>query len=175
MCRHTCITHCCGLDGIGVCFRVVWNPDAYRSYVYVLMFAWLISHQPAVLFSQNKPVTNNQPAVLYQPPTISQQHFSLRTNQHQPSAKRTGCLLPAGHCVRIARTRTLPLSHRVYMYSLRFHIRSRLVQRHGHQSTTLTSLFYKNLYWKVIYVYSYESNFQDKSIYMIFTFSNSTN
>jgi hypothetical protein len=23
---------------------------------------------------------------------------------------------------------------------------------------------YKNLYWKVIYVYSYESNFQDKSI-----------
>jgi hypothetical protein len=27
---------------------------------------------------------------------------------------------------------------------------------------------------KVIYVYSYESNFQDKSIDMIFTFSNST-
>jgi hypothetical protein len=59
-------------------------------------------------------------------------------------------------------------------YSLRFHIRSRLGQRHGHQSTTLTSLFCKNLYWKVIYVYFYESNFQDKSIYMIFTFSNST-
>jgi hypothetical protein len=53
-------------------------------------------------------------------------------------------------------------------YSLRFHIRSHLGQRHDHQSTTLTSLFYKNLYWKVIYVYSYESNFQDKSIYMIF-------
>jgi hypothetical protein len=31
-------------------------------------------------------------------------------------------------------------------YSLRFHIRSRLGQRHGHQSTTLTSLFYNNLY-----------------------------
>jgi hypothetical protein len=59
-------------------------------------------------------------------------------------------------------------------YSLRFHIRSHLGQRHGHQSTTLTSLFYKNIYSKVIYVYSYESNFQDKSIYMIFTFSNST-
>jgi hypothetical protein len=29
-------------------------------------------HQPAVLFSQNKPAT-------------SQQYFSLRTNQHQPS------------------------------------------------------------------------------------------
>jgi hypothetical protein len=29
------------------------------------LFAWLISHQPAVLFSQNKPVTSNQPAVLF--------------------------------------------------------------------------------------------------------------
>jgi hypothetical protein len=47
-------------------------------------------------------------------------------------------------------------------------IRSRLEQRHGHQSTTLTSLLYKNIYWKVIYVYSYENNFQYKSIYMIF-------
>jgi hypothetical protein len=27
------------------------------------LFAWLISHQPAVLFSQNKPATSNQPAV----------------------------------------------------------------------------------------------------------------
>jgi hypothetical protein len=58
-------------------------------------------------------------------------------------------------------------------YSLRFPIRSRLGQRHGHQNTTLTSLFYKNLYWKVIYVYSYENDFEDKYIYMIFKFSNS--
>jgi hypothetical protein len=29
------------------------------------MFAWLISHQPAVLFSQNKPDINNQPTVLF--------------------------------------------------------------------------------------------------------------
>jgi hypothetical protein len=27
------------------------------------LFAWLISHQPAVLFSHNKPATSNQPAV----------------------------------------------------------------------------------------------------------------
>jgi hypothetical protein len=27
------------------------------------LFAWLISHQPTVLFSQNKPTTSNQPAV----------------------------------------------------------------------------------------------------------------
>jgi hypothetical protein len=37
------------------------------------LFVWLISHQPAVLFSQNKSAT-------------SQQYISLRTNQHQPSA-----------------------------------------------------------------------------------------
>jgi hypothetical protein len=29
------------------------------------LFAWLISHQPAVLFSQNKSATSNQPAVLF--------------------------------------------------------------------------------------------------------------
>jgi hypothetical protein len=46
----------------------------------VCLFVRLISHQPAVLFSQNKPAT-------------SQQYFSLTTNQHQPSAKRTGRLL----------------------------------------------------------------------------------
>jgi hypothetical protein len=39
------------------------------------LFAWLIRHQPAVLFSQSKPAT-----------ATSQQYFSLRTNQHQPSA-----------------------------------------------------------------------------------------
>jgi hypothetical protein len=37
------------------------------------LFVWLISHQLTVLFSQNKPA-------------INQQYFSLRTNQHQPSA-----------------------------------------------------------------------------------------
>jgi hypothetical protein len=30
----------------------------------ISLFAWLISHQPAVLFSQNKPATSNQPAIL---------------------------------------------------------------------------------------------------------------
>jgi hypothetical protein len=29
------------------------------------LFVWLISHLPAILFSQNKPATNNQPAVLF--------------------------------------------------------------------------------------------------------------
>jgi hypothetical protein len=49
-------------------------------------FARLISHQPAVLFSQNEPATSNQPAVLFSQnePATSQQYSSLRTNQ--PSA-----------------------------------------------------------------------------------------
>jgi hypothetical protein len=29
------------------------------------LLAWLISHQPAVLFSHNKPATSNQSAVLF--------------------------------------------------------------------------------------------------------------
>jgi hypothetical protein len=29
------------------------------------LFVWLISHEPAVLFSQNKPATSNQPTVLF--------------------------------------------------------------------------------------------------------------
>jgi hypothetical protein len=29
------------------------------------LFAWLISHQTAVLFSRNKPATSNQPTILY--------------------------------------------------------------------------------------------------------------
>jgi hypothetical protein len=31
----------------------------------ISLFAWLISHQPAVLFSHNKSATSNQPAVLF--------------------------------------------------------------------------------------------------------------
>jgi hypothetical protein len=41
------------------------------------LFAWLIDHQTAVLFSRNKPATSNQPPVLFSEdkpaPTISHQ------------------------------------------------------------------------------------------------------
>jgi hypothetical protein len=36
-----------------------------RCDIFYSLFAWLISHQPAVLFSQNKQATNNQPTVLF--------------------------------------------------------------------------------------------------------------
>jgi hypothetical protein len=42
------------------------------------LFAWLISYQPAVLFSQNKPASST---------FLSEQ----TSTSHQPPAKRTGC------------------------------------------------------------------------------------
>jgi hypothetical protein len=43
------------------------------------MFVRLISHQPAVLFCQNKPATSNQPAILFS------QNKSAPTISHQPN------------------------------------------------------------------------------------------
>jgi hypothetical protein len=45
------------------------------------LFAWLISHWPAVLFSKNKPASTT-----FLSEQTSQHYFSLRTNQHQTSA-----------------------------------------------------------------------------------------
>jgi hypothetical protein len=56
------------------------------------LFAWLISHQPAALFSWNKPATSNQPAVLFSQikpaPAIS----------HQPNEQAAGWLLDRRSC-----------------------------------------------------------------------------
>jgi hypothetical protein len=43
------------------------------------LFVWLISHQPTVLFSQNKPATGNQPTVLFS------QNKSAPAINHQPN------------------------------------------------------------------------------------------
>jgi hypothetical protein len=76
------------VDGRGLLLPV--QHLASSSFPPTAMFAWLISHQPAVLFSQNKPTTSNQPAIRFSQnkpaPTISQQYVYLKTNQHQPSA-----------------------------------------------------------------------------------------
>jgi hypothetical protein len=42
---------------------MICNDERARSDL--ALFVWLISHQPAVLFSQNKPAISNQPAVLF--------------------------------------------------------------------------------------------------------------
>jgi hypothetical protein len=50
-----------------------------------VLFVWLISHQPAVLFSQNKSAISNQPAVLFSQnkpaPAISHQPNEQAANR----------------------------------------------------------------------------------------------
>jgi hypothetical protein len=52
------------LIGSAVAFWRLTTKSAYQTQISVL-FVRLISHQPAVLFSQNKSATSNQPAVLF--------------------------------------------------------------------------------------------------------------
>jgi hypothetical protein len=59
------------------------EPSAWEASVCAL-FAWLISHQPAVLFSHNKPATSNQPAVL-----LSQNKLAPAIS-HQPTEQAAG-------------------------------------------------------------------------------------
>jgi hypothetical protein len=54
----------------------------------IALFAWLISHQPTVLFSQNKPTTSNQPE-----PASSTLLSEQTSTSHQPPANRTGCMI----------------------------------------------------------------------------------
>jgi hypothetical protein len=49
------------------------------------LFVRLISHQPAVLFSQNKPATINQPAVLFS------HSKSAPAISHQPNEQTVNC------------------------------------------------------------------------------------
>jgi hypothetical protein len=58
------------------------------------LFAWLISHQPAVLFSHNKSATSHQPAVLFshnksatsnQPAVLFSHNKSAPAISHQPT------------------------------------------------------------------------------------------
>jgi hypothetical protein len=50
------------------------------------LFAWLISHQPAVLFSQNKSATSYQPAILFS------QNKPAPAISHQPNEQCVCCL-----------------------------------------------------------------------------------
>jgi hypothetical protein len=56
------------------------------------LFAWLISHQPAVLFSQNKPAISNQPAVLFS------QNKPAPAISHQPTEQ---AINPPLFCFRL--------------------------------------------------------------------------
>jgi hypothetical protein len=56
--------------------------DSFFSLTLFALFAWLISHQPTVLFSQNKPATSNQPE-----PASSTLLSEQTSTIHQPPAK----------------------------------------------------------------------------------------
>jgi hypothetical protein len=63
-----------------MCERVdpqVTAPSGFKK----SLFAWLISHQPTVLFSHNKPATSNQPAVLFS------QNKPAPAISHQPTER----------------------------------------------------------------------------------------
>jgi hypothetical protein len=68
---------------LGQAFRI-HTPTIKDSWGRTL-FAWLISHQPAVFFSQNEPATSNQPIVLFS------QNKSAPTTSHQPN-EQAACL-----------------------------------------------------------------------------------
>jgi hypothetical protein len=74
------------------------------------LFVWLISHQPAVLFSQNKPATSNQPAVLFS------HNKSAPAISHQPNEQAAGCCTqaaaPWGLVALVADALSLPLPAR---------------------------------------------------------------
>jgi hypothetical protein len=60
--------------------------ESIVSVIVCSLFARLISHQPAVLFSQNEPATSNQPQ-----PASSTLLSQQTSTSHQPPANRTGC------------------------------------------------------------------------------------
>jgi hypothetical protein len=70
-------------------------PLQWQPYVGVsALFAWLISHQPAVLFSQNKPASSNQPAVLFSQnkPAPSISHQPTEQAAHIQTSKKLNML-----------------------------------------------------------------------------------
>jgi hypothetical protein len=68
----------------GVLASLSQSRSTYWQIACISLFAWLISHQPTIFFSQNKPATSNhQPA--------SSTFLSEQTStSHQPPAKRPG-------------------------------------------------------------------------------------
>jgi hypothetical protein len=58
--------------------------DGELNVAVCVLFVWLISHQPAVLFSHNKSATSNQPVVLLS------QNKSAPATDHQPNEQAVG-------------------------------------------------------------------------------------
>jgi hypothetical protein len=63
----------------GLLWRIMLRGDFFYMCEIMALFAWLISHQPTVIFSQNKPATGNQAAILFS------QNKSALAISHQPN------------------------------------------------------------------------------------------
>jgi hypothetical protein len=63
----------------GVLASLSQSRSTYWQIACISLFAWLISHQPTIFFSQNKPATSNQPAVLFS------QNKPASAISHQPN------------------------------------------------------------------------------------------
>jgi hypothetical protein len=80
-------------------------PDA-KACATCALFVWLINHQTAVLFSQNKPATSNQPTVLFS------HNKSAPAISHQPNEQAARRRPDGSHGWHhaVARDHTQPVS-----------------------------------------------------------------
>jgi hypothetical protein len=62
--RKNSVAACFGAPAAALHRRLEVAPPPSHDRSFAL-FAWFISHQPTVFFSQNKTITSNQPAVLF--------------------------------------------------------------------------------------------------------------
>jgi hypothetical protein len=67
------------------CLRFHGKESNFRLKRITSLFVRVISHQPAVLFSQNKPTTSNQPTVLFS------HSKSAPAISHQPNEQAAHC------------------------------------------------------------------------------------
>jgi hypothetical protein len=72
---------------------IIWDQAGTTGGGCTALFVWLIS-QPAVLFSHNKPATNNQPAVLFS------QNKSAPAISHQPNEQAAVLVHPTTRITR---------------------------------------------------------------------------
>jgi hypothetical protein len=84
---HSCVPLRFGTPLVPIISRCARLRLRRRSIYLQSLLSWLISHQKAVLFSQNKPATSNQPAVLFS------QNKAAPAINHQPTEQAAYGLL----------------------------------------------------------------------------------
>jgi hypothetical protein len=115
--------------------RVLSSSFGALSYLTYALFAWLISHQPAVLFSHNKSATNNQPAVLFS------QNKPAPAISHQPNEEAVSSLFipwPLLYSYNSIWIQFIELVSCVFFFSPNYTVQRRYP--HVHNARTLTSM-----------------------------------